>query len=428
MSGLILRKDINIEEFDMLKLETENVSQFLAYYALLLSAACQYGLISQIEAEEISKEILGAFNTKFENESRVMSNNMYVLTCYLQTMKNSEQIERLSNDSVQDLFDNANIWFRNELDIVKKMLLEIKASVYKLKDELIIKSFEELTDMVEECKFFSKEGTNCDFKKVHKRPIPIIYQVSYKGLISEENYLQTLSQTVKMFATEISILNKLNPYDLMKNLKNSNKRELNQIIIKNEVQKRKLEKELEEAKKTLYHELERARKISMHTSKKLEDLERKDREDFKNLNPDLEGEAFEIAFADWQESLPEEHFEIFDENECENEFEISEKARQKYRERELEILKKLDALDKASDTDFSETESMQTMYMSLDSIVKIEAIIEMQKMNPNIRIPMNSQELSEILEKFNLAKAVQIVLATIKPDFSEAELSYLKNV
>ena len=116
--------------------------------------------------------------------------------------------------------------------------------------------------MVEECKSFSKEGTNCDFKKEHKRPIPIIYQISYKGLIAEENYLETLSQTVKMFSTEISILYKLNPSELMKNLKNSNKRELNQIIIKNDVQKRKLEKELEEAKKTLYHELERARKIS----------------------------------------------------------------------------------------------------------------------------------------------------------------------
>ena len=150
--------------------------------------------------------------------------------------------------------------------------------------------------------------------------------------------------------------------------------------------------------------------------------------EFKKLNPNLNGEEFETAFEEWQESLPEEHFEIFNEHECETEFEISEKARQKYRETELKILKELDVLDKASDTDFSETESMQTMYMSIDSIFKIEAIIEMQKMNPNIRIPMNSQELSEILEKFNLAKAVQIVLATIKPNFSDSEIDYLKNV
>lgn len=428
MSGLILRKDTNKEEFDIFKLRTENVSQFIAYYALLLSTACQFELISQIEAEEISKEILRSFNEKFETDSKVMANNMYVLTCYLQAMKNSEQLEMLSNNSAQDVFDNANIWFRKELDIIEKSLLEIKVQVYKLNDELIINSFKDLLWITDEYKSYSKVGTNCDFKKEHKRPVPISYQLSYRGEILEENCLKTLSKTVKMFNIEISILNKLNPSEVMKNLKSSNKRELNQIIIKNELQKKKLEKELEKAKKTLYEELERARKISMYASKKLEELEKKDREEFEKLNPDLKGDTFENAFADWQESLPEEHFDIFDENECENEFEISDKARQKYRETEFEILKKLDALDKVSDKDFSETESMQTMNMSLDSIFKIQAIIEMQKVNPDFTIPMNSEELAEMLEKIELAKAIQVVLATIKPNFLDVEIDYLKNI
>lgn len=426
MSGLILRKDINKEEFDMLKLETENVSQFLAYYALLLSTACQYGLISQIEAEEISKEILGAFNTKFENESRVMSNNMYVLTCYLLTMKNSEQVKTLSNNSAQDLFDKANIWFRNELDIIEKMLLEAKAQAYNLKDEIIITSFEEFIMMLQECKTFSKEGTNCDFKKVHQRPVCVIYQNSSKEEFSEKDYLQNLSESVKAFVTEISILNKLNPSELMKNLKSSNKREINRLMVKNEIKKKKLEEDLKRAKEILYKNLEKARKISIQTSKKLADLERKDREEFKKLKPDLEGRAFEKAFANWQESLPEEHFEIY--NECESEFEISQEARQKYKKKEQEILRKLDALDKAYDKEFLDTESIQTIDMSLDTIFKIYAIIELQKLNPNIRIPLDSQELSDILEKFELAKAVQIVLATIKPNFSDVELDYLRKI
>ena len=424
--GLILRQDVNKEEFDMLRLETENVSQYLAYYALLLSTACQYGLICQVQAEEISKMILESFNEKFENDSRVMANNMYVLTSYLETMKNSKQVESLLNSSVQDLFNEANVWFRDELNIIEKMLLEIKAPVYYLEDEVIIKSFEELLNEVMECKSFSKEGTKCDFKKVHKRLVPIQYQLSCKEVIIEENYLKTLKQTVRTFATEISILKLLNPSKIMLNLKCSNKRELNKIILKSEVQIKKLEKELEEAKRIRDKEFERARKISLHTSQILEDLERKDREEFKKLNPSLVGDTFELAFANWQETLPEEHFDVFDE--CEDEFEIIEKARQKYKETELNILSMLDALDKASDTEFVETQSLQTMNMSLDSVLKILAMLELQKMNPNIRIPLNSQELSEILEKFVLAKAVQVVLATIKPNFSEAELSYLKNV
>lgn len=425
--GLVLREDVNKEEFNMLNLETENVSQFLAYYALLLSTACQYGLICQVQAEEISKMILGTFNEKFEYESRVMSNNMYVLTCYLQTMKNSKQIETLLNNSAQDLFDKANIWFRKELDICEKMLLEIKAQVYNLKDKIIKESFEDLMYTVTECQSFSKIGTNCDFKKVHKRPVCIVYQFSKKESDSEENYLISLRETIKSFVTEISILNKLNPSEIMKNLKSSHKRELNQIVIKNEVQKVKLEKELEKAKKTLNEELVRARKISIETSKMLDALEKKDREEFKKLNPNLKGDAFELAFEEWQESLPEEHFDIFD-DECENEFEISEKARQNYREKELEILKKLDALDKVSDNEFVEAESVQTMNMDLDSVFKIVSIIEIQKINPDFRIPMNSEELAEMLEKIELAKAVQVVLATIKPSFSESEIEYLKNV
>ena len=111
MSGLILMKDANLEEFNMLKLQTENVSQYMAYYALLLNAACQYGVISQIEAEEISKKILESFNKKFKSNSRVMSNNMYVLTCYLMTMKNSEQIEILSSNSFQELFTFLSILY-----------------------------------------------------------------------------------------------------------------------------------------------------------------------------------------------------------------------------------------------------------------------------------------------------------------------------
>lgn len=425
--GLVLRQDVNKEELDMLRLETENVSQFLAYYALLLSTAYQYGLISQVDAEEISKEILRAFYKKFENESRVMSNNMYVLTCYLQTMKNSKQIETLLNNSAQDLFDKANIWFRKELDICEKMLLEIKAQVYNLKDKIIKESFEDLMYTVTECQSFSKIGTNCDFKKVHKRPVCVVYQFSKKESDSEENYLISLRETIKSFVTEISILNRLNPSEIMKNLKSSHKRELNQIVIKNELQKVKLEKELEKAKKTLNEELVRARKISIETSKMLDALEKKDREEFKKLNPDLKGDAFELAFEEWQESLPEEHFDIFD-DECENEFEISEKARQNYREKELEILKKLDALDKVSDNEFVEAESVQTMNMDLDSVFKIVSIIEIQKINPDFRIPMNSEELAEMLEKIELAKAVQVVLATIKPSFSESEIEYLKNV
>lgn len=425
--GLILREDVNKEEFDMLKLETQNVSQFIAYYALLLSTACQYGLIGQIEAEEISKRILGTFDEKFGIDSRIMANNMYVLTCYLQTMKNSKQIETLTNNSIQDLFDKANIWFVSELNIVEKLLLEIKALVYKLNDELIIKSFEGLVIMVQDCKSFSKEGTKCDLKKVHQTVIPMVYQTSHRGEISEKNFLRTLRQTVEKFAIEVSILNKLNPLELMKNIKSSNKRELNQIVLRSDVQKKKLEKELEKAKNALNDELERASKISMQTRKKLDDLEKEDREVFKKLNPDLEGKAFEIAFENWQDTLPEEHFDIYD-DECEDEFEISEKARQKYREIELEILSKLDALDKASDKDFVEAESLQTMNMSLDTIFKIQAIIELQKLNSNIRIPLNSQELYDALEEFELSKAVQVVLATIKPNFSETEIEYLKNV
>ena len=53
-------------EFDIFKLRTENVSQFIAYYALLLSTACQFELISQIEAEEISKEILSGYSWKYK--------------------------------------------------------------------------------------------------------------------------------------------------------------------------------------------------------------------------------------------------------------------------------------------------------------------------------------------------------------------------
>ena len=425
-NGLILREDVNKEEFNILRLETENVSQFIVYYALLLSTACQYDLISQIEAEEISKMILQSFNEKFEADSKVMANNMYALTCYLQTMNNSKQIECLLNYSVEDLFDKANIWFRKELDNIEKMLLEIKAQTYNLKDDMIIKSFEELMGVVTECKSFSKIGTSCDFKKVHKRPVCICHYLSTKESFLEENYLISLSKTIKSFVTEVSILCKLNPSEIMKNLKSTNKRELNQIISRNEVQKSKLEKELQKAKEILAEEMEKAKKISANTIKMMEDLEREDRERFKKLNPSLIGDTFELAFANWQETLPEEHFDIFDE--CEDEFEIIEKAKQKYAETELKILNKLAALDKAADEDFVETQSVQTMNMTIDSAFKILAMIEAQKMNPNIRIPLNSQELSDILERLELPKAVQIVLATIKPNFSETELSYLKNV
>lgn len=430
-NGLILINDLKREEFNSLNLKTTDVSQFLAYYVLLLTTACQYGLISDIEAEEVSKLILGTFNEKFKLNSLIMSNNMYVLTLYLQSMNNAEQIEilaGLTKETVEKLFEKANIWFSNRINTLEEDVLRVYAKISKLKDETLVYSFKELTTILNECKSYSKIGTTCNFKKVHKSPIVLRYSfLPIKSLSSEkDNYLQALEVIVDAFVNEVSILNELDPVQIMENLKISSATDMNFLIKKNQSKSDAIEKRIQKLEIEFKEKLEEAKKVSNELDKKLEALEKADRAKFKEMHPELEPEVFEDAFEEWQLSLPDSHFEFYDT--CYDIEDKIEKLEEEYNEKRTSLMEELEKLDKVTEAEFLEKQSEQNVDMSLDTVFKIFAIIEMNKINSEVHVPNNFEELSVALERLDLSLAIKIVDKTIKPNFSESEIRYLKKV
>ena len=132
--GLMSLNDIKKEEFNLISFRVENISQFLAYYTLILTTACQYGFISEKDSNRISNLILSSLTDRFQFETQLLSNNLYVLTLYLKSMDNFTQVETLSKlydvNSVNDLFDKANVWISRQISILKSKLKSIwKANI-----------------------------------------------------------------------------------------------------------------------------------------------------------------------------------------------------------------------------------------------------------------------------------------------------------
>lgn len=422
-NGLITAHDIKKEDFNSLSLSVSNISQFLAYYTLILTTAYQYDLISEKEAKKISDLILNSFKETFEFDALVMSNNMYVLTLFLKSMNNVKQLETLSKVSnskeAKALFDEANIWFSKRINILKYKLSSLTPKVLKIGNQILTDSFNELLSDLKELNTYSSSKTSCNFKKLHDTSIILRYPFLHT-YVKKENYLDELQSAINSLEKEVCILYKLNPKEIIANLEQSFKEDLDSSIYDNIHNESKILFQLKELEEEYQRKLKEAQASSNSFDDALHQLELADKETFKKMHPELTGDAFEEAFEDWQFSLPDSHFEI--EEEYIDEMEIKAEYEKK---REL-LIKKLEDLEKSNEKKVLENNFAQEIDLSLEVVLKILAMLELFKINSNFHLPETNSKLSNALEKIPLSTAINIITKTIKPDLSESELSYLE--
>ena len=432
INGLISADEIRKEEFNAQILDVNDISQFLAYYALLLHTAVEYLFISKEQTDKISNSILETFYKRFEGTPIAMSNNMYVLTAYLKTMDNYEQLSILSKvtdvDKAEKLFDKVYQWLLEKIKRMEDDLNSFVEDVRGLKEIEFMNSWKEIHTKVQELKTYSSLDAKVSFKIAHQSFLETASYICTNSDVSYLNYFERISKWIENFKIEIQILNKLEVKEILKNLRFHDRIEYNLLIEKNKKERdfneRKIKENLFILKDYYSKKLEEAEKAEMLYQERLDALEEEDKAFFKTKHPEITNEdEFLDAFYEWQAELPDEHFEI--DLPCVDVEEIKKEylRKRKKLQRELELLENIE-----EENEFYEPFSLLDISF-LDGIIKIKSILILAQYT-EITIPKNLKEIKDSIMRIDIKTAVQILLsdADTKEKFDDEEIQYLKRL
>lgn len=418
-TGLKSYVDMRKEQFNTITFKTDGISQFLAYYMLILEAAFQFCLISKEVLENVSNNILSTLDTRFEDNDKLMANNMYALTVYLQTMDNINQLIILTTVSADKLFELSGDWFLSKVKNLKQKVFEIKLKSYSFCNLKIEQSWKDLLFLCDEVIYCFKFDTQCSLKKMHNNSL--ILQYSFiKDIPFGDNYLHTLETAITSFEKELSILEKLDTVAIINQLETVKEKELKAIHKANNEQIQKLNSKLDALDKKHKENLHKAQQINDTYDERFDELTAFDRNQFHLEHPELTDEnEFENAFEQWQDSLPDNHYrlEFIDTITLNNEYLAEKKV----------ILKKLDKAIKKADHQYLNSLSHQ-IDVSLENVIKIQSIIIRATTEVDFKIPKNYTELHKTVESTNLQDAVKLILSNFKSVLSDIEIKYLEEI
>ena len=108
------------EELDLKKFKFNKANEFMAFPMALLEIACRYNIISENSRNEIFSRIMETAEYKAEEDLKVTSNFVYVLSMYLQeNFTNWEVLVKLLNvntfSDASNLIEEATDWLILEI-------------------------------------------------------------------------------------------------------------------------------------------------------------------------------------------------------------------------------------------------------------------------------------------------------------------------
>lgn len=426
-NALISAQQVREEKYNSIVLNTENVSQFLAYYTLVLTLGVNNELINQSLASQVSDMILTWIRKDQDDNSILIANNMYLLTVYLQSMStNVEQLNRLkmvtNPDEAKKLFMDVNQFLKQQVSKMKIKLSFIKKVIHKskLNYEVINLTERDFENYVIELSHLS-----CNLKQLHKMSSLFTLYRPTKEYDSKD-YITRLSNEIDQFLVELQILEKLEAKQIMEtiqgisSIRTSNFNEFSPA----EAEVKEIEKQIEDLKTHYKKLLNDAQEAENLIREKLFEIEEEDRKNFRAKNPELGEEEFEEAFEEWQDQQPDEHYhtgiEEINESRLNSEYEMK---LTELNERLTEEERKLDEEDIVRNSEFADIGQI-----SLEKVLIIAAMQVAAMNNPNVILPTTFEELITCLGKIKIKQAAQILLAERKIDFSDTERKYLEEL
>ena len=420
---IISMDKIREEKFNALVLETNGISQFLAYYTLLLKTACEYGFLTSYDAEDISNKILNSFQILFEESVIVMSNNMYVLTAYLKTMTNIEQLEILKKltdkNQAKMIFEASCKWAFDKVSKMKSQLSFIRNNDLVSYEPRFAFAWKEIMSKVVELSGYSNIDTTFSFKEVHETNTFVV-SYNFAKDFDVKNYFENMSTGIDMFLIEMQIMKKLDAPKIIKNLKHRETTE--KLLVKNKIrqEKEKIEKKLKNLE-IAYQNIKQAEWEYQQAIIKLE-------EEFKAIyikehSKIFDEDEFFDAFEEWLTTLPQERF-----NNDGAHIDI-QVISMKYKDKKEEFLTKLDKLEKTSEKKLRNNWNVFSEEIYLEELVKIKAVMIMAEYE-TIQIPQDIKKLKEFISKIKIADAVKVLLMNpdMKDLFDEREITYLRTL
>ena len=420
---IISMDKIREEKFNALVLETSGISQFLAYYTLLLKTACEYGFLTAFDAEDISNKILNSFQTLFEESVIVMSNNMYVLTSYLKTMTNIEQLEILKKitdkNQAKIIFEESSRWAFDQINKMERQLSFIRNSGLVSYDPRFAFACKEIILKVVELKTYSNVYTTFNFKQVHEAKM---FAVSYcfAKNFNVENYFENVSLGIDLFLMELQIMKKLGAPEIIGNLKHRESTE--KMLAENKIRQEK--KKIENKLKNLEIAYQNIKQAEWEYQQAIIKLEEEFKATYiKEHSKTFDEDEFFDAFEEWLLTLPKERF-----NNDGAHIDI-QVISMKYKEKKEELLTKLDKFEKTSEKRLKDNWSVFSEEVYLEEIVKIKAVMIMAEYE-TIQIPQDIKKLKEFISKIKIADAVKVLLMNpdMKDLFDEKEITYLRTL
>ena len=218
-NSIITIEKVKEEQFNSYDFSVDTIQKYMAYYMLLLTVACEIGIISETEKERVNQTLLIAIAGKVRGKAILVANIIYVYTYWLLSKKPSEALEELrhivTSADAEESLEKAKKFFKSFISRNRVLLISVKSKVMKNENETIVNCYNQLQDLLAECEKFD-ESEDVVFKTMHTVSIPCVYLPLKEP--KRENYFQQLGDFINIFTTEMGIMAKLNGEVFFQNL------------------------------------------------------------------------------------------------------------------------------------------------------------------------------------------------------------------
>lgn len=243
---LISIHDITKEKFNMVKIEYEDVSQFLLYYMQILQIGVENELISEEVRNGIGETIANAIAEEVDDEEEFIdtkmpiANYMYVIALYLMSMTNWQAWKKLikitSFSEAIVFIREARDWFLDQVESLGKELRKAQKSIIKIKFKNVQDAYKILERIIGELKVFFLPN-KISLKERHSRAEGLegkYFTLKDSKSSNSANYLKQVQILVYSFCTEVSIMSKMDTKQLEKFRRNEReedfKRETDEVF------------------------------------------------------------------------------------------------------------------------------------------------------------------------------------------------------
>ena len=226
---LITQEELLKEKFNSQEIiNTENIAEFLLYFARILQLGVmeeliggdEFNFISNMLTKAISNCIIIPEDDEFVDDSEQIANYMYVITLYLQSKSNWEAFLELKDltsiEKAQTFVAEVKSWILKKLTAQILILETNKQNVQKLNMQNVTSCYNSLRKVLNNFMHFDNVSFTFHLKLYHKSSFqPVEYSFLKTDFDYLPNFYEKLSKMISYFILEVSIMAKLNVKSLV---------------------------------------------------------------------------------------------------------------------------------------------------------------------------------------------------------------------